>query len=162
MQVGAMDARIPISSEIREHLEKVVVEHVLTPQKIIINGKWKTVIGLIFMSRGPRGPKDIYLAPGKPRAISANHIKLSEIIIPAYLIQDAEQPALKAIEMMYRAVKIFLTANYKKITPGLMDDTWKFVDVDHLLSLPYPAPLREQKYVGDLELPDGTIQMQVT
>jgi hypothetical protein len=32
-----------------------------------------------------------------------------------------------------------------------MDELWKLVDLDYLLSLPYPAPLAEQGYTEDDE-----------
>ena len=89
---------------------------------------------------------------------SLEEIKIYEVLLPLVCIQEAENPLLKTIELMYEAIKIFFTTTYKKITPELMDELWKDVDLNYLLSLPYPASLAEQKYADDVLNKDGTIE----
>jgi hypothetical protein len=50
---------------------------------------------------------------------------------------------------MYEAIAIFLTSTYKKVTSEFMNELCNNVDLEYLLSLPYPAPFKEQKYLSD-------------
>jgi hypothetical protein len=149
--------RPPVSFKVREYFEKFIIENVFVKKKIIIGGKWKIGLAIYFSVSGPKVLfKGIALAKGA-RTILSESIKIYEIVILTEPIQQAEKPFLKTIELMYEAIKIFLTTTYKKVTPEFMDDLWRQVDLDYLLSLPYPAPLAEQKYVGDKVKSDGTI-----
>ena len=156
-QVSAVGDRIPVSFRVREYFEEFSKENILIPKKLIIDSKWNVLLGIIFMSEGKRGPKGIFMAKGGPRSVSENKVKLYEIIIPIRPIQESERPLLKTIQMIYESLKLFFTRTYKKVTPEFMDELWSKVDLGYLLSLPYPAPLNEQKYVGDKEHPDGTV-----
>lgn len=151
--------RPPISSKIREYLEQFLSVNVLEPKKIIVGGKWTIILSMLFVEEGARYTlKDVYMAKGS-RTVSAEATKIYEILLPLKCIQESKKPLLKTIELMYEAIKKFITTNYKKVTPELMDELWKKVDLEYLLSLPYPAPLAEQKYVGDKIKPDGTIEL---
>lgn len=151
--------RPPISHKVRKYFEKFLIDNVLEKKKIIIGGKWTIGLSMLFVQEGARYTlRDIYMAKGS-RTVSAEAIKIYEILIPLLCIQEAKEPLLKTVELMYDAIKKFVTITYKKITPEFMDELWSSVDLDYLFSLPYPAPLSEQKYVGDKEKPDGTIEL---
>ena len=154
------DNRPPISHKVREYFIQFLSDNLLKRKKIIIGGKWEIILSILFTGEGKYGPKGIFM-PKNPRTISSESVKLYEIIIPSKLIQESDKPFLKTIELMYEAIKVFFTTTYKKITPEFMDELWKKVDLDYLLSLPYPAPLSQQKYVGDIEQPDGTAVVQM-
>lgn len=153
------DNRPPISYRVREYFVKFVSDNVLEKKKIIINGKYNTLLAIFFSGGGPKVLyKDIGFAKGS-RFIKEENVKIYEIFILLNAIQKAKNPYLRTIELMYEAIKIFLTTTYKKITPEFMDELWSKVDLDYLLSLPYPAPLSEQRYVGDIVTPDGGVQV---
>ena len=142
--------RPPISNAVKEYFITFIIENVLAKKKLIIGGKWKVILAIIFLSEGKRySSAEIFLAKGGPRTITNEGVRLYEIIIPMKVIKEAEAPLLRTIELIYEAIKIFFTTTYKKVTPEFMDNLWKEVDLKYLLSLPYPAPLEEQKYVGD-------------
>lgn len=152
--------RPPISYEVRKYLERFITDNVLKEKKIIVNSDWNVVLGIIFLSEGGRfTSKSIFLPKGGPKIIKKGRIKLYEIIVPLKVIQEANDPYLKTIELMYTAIGIFLSTTYKKVDPGSWDKLGKKIDLDYLLSLPYPAPLEEQKYVGDLQEPDGEVRV---
>lgn len=151
--------RPQISYKIREYLAKFITENLLKEKKLVVGGKWKINLGLIFLTEGKYGPKYIKMA-NSPRTIRSDGIKLYEIVIPLKLIEESDKQLLKTIELIYESLKIFFTTTFKKITPEFMDELWKKIDLDYLLCLPYPAPLEEQKYVGDVELPGGAIIVQ--
>lgn len=157
--------RPPISYRIREYLMKFITECILEKKKIIVGGKWTVTLSLHFVGEGRMyKSRNIFLAKGL-RTITTEGIKIYDIIIPLKLIQEAENPLLKTIELMYESVKIFLTTTYKKVSSEFMDELWKQIDLDYLLSLPYPAPLNEQKYIGDVVKPDGIVdglQLNIT
>jgi hypothetical protein len=86
--------------------------------------------------------------PKGSRTICAEAVKMYEVHIPLKCIQDSPNPLLKTIELIYEAIKIFLIATYKKIKPEFLDELWKFVDLDYLVSLPYPAPFSDRNISG--------------
>ena len=142
--------RPPISCKIREYYMKFITDNVLIKQKIIVDGKWNVGLGIIFISDGARyKSKEIIIAKGAPRIVKEQSLKLYQIIVPLTVIQEAEEPLLKTIELMFEAITVFLTTVYKKITREFMDELWRQVDLSYLLNLPYPATLSEQKYIGD-------------
>ncbi|RAJ05509.1 hypothetical protein LX64_02669 [Chitinophaga skermanii] len=99
-----------------------------------------------FAEKGPGTLfEDIALANGST-TVASESVKIYECIIPFDFIRDSEEPQLETIELMYRAIKLFVTSTYKKVKPEFIDALWREVDLNYLLSLPYPAPIEEQKY----------------
>lgn len=78
-------------------------------------------------------------------------------MIPEKLINDSENKYERTIELMYAAISIFLTTTYKKVSKEFMDDLWELVDKKYLLSLPYPAAIKDQKYLTDILDDSGNI-----
>lgn len=150
--------RPPISCKIREYFVQFLVENLLKEKKIILGGKWHINIAIYFVGEGRLGlPKSIVMAKN-PRTVSAESTKIYEILIPIRPIQESEAPLIKTIELMYEAMVVFFTTTYKKVTKDFMNELWRRVDLKFLLSLPYPAPIEDQKYVGDITLSDGTVK----
>lgn len=155
---GYTQFRPPISYKVREYFEKFISDNILQKKKIIIGGKWHIKLAIYFVGEGKYGIPETIDLQKNPTVISSEETKLYEIFVPVKPIQESQTPLLKAIELMYEAVTIFFTATYKKITRDLMNELWKQVDLNYLLALPYPAPMEEQKYAGDVILPDGTVK----
>lgn len=143
MQTSMTENRIPLSSKIKEYFEEFITDNILLPKKIMIGSKWNYSLSIIYIGDGKFGPKNIFMPKGT-RTVSSENIKMQEILIPVKLIGDAVVPKQKAIELMYEAITTFLTRTYKKVTIEIMDELWKKVDMDYLLSLPYPAALEDQ------------------
>lgn len=156
----SQENRPPISYRICEYFNEFMSESFAKKKPKLISKDWKINLGIIIQSEGRYGPKEIFLA-SKPRTIKSEGVKLYEMVVPLKLITDTNNPHRRTIEIIYEAVKIFFTSTYKSVSTEFMDELWKEIDLDYLLSLPYPAPLNEQKYVGDyLHInPDGTIGM---
>lgn len=154
--------RPPISYKIREYFERFLTDNVLEKNKIIVDGKWNISLSLLFVDGGSRHTlREVYMAKGA-RTISSEKMKIYEILLPLTIIQEAEDPQLRTIELMYEAITVFLTSSYKKITVEFMNMLRDKIDMQYLLSLPYPAPFEEQKYLLDEQLfskqPDGTMR----
>jgi len=148
-QSGSVNERPPVSSKIREYFEQFISNNVLEKKKIIIGGKWNIYLSIMFTGDGPKVLFERISLAKDPRIVKSEHVKIYFVFIRVKHIRESENPLLKTIELMYEAIKIFLTTTYnKKITSEFMDELWKQVDLEYLLSLPYPAPLEEQKYTG--------------
>jgi hypothetical protein len=93
------------------------------------------------------GPPGVYVYA--PTTVGADNVKFYPIQIPLKEIKESDAPLLKTIELLYEGIKLFFVKNFKKIDEKFMDDLWLKVDLNYLLSLPYPAELKDQKYVGD-------------
>src|SRR5579859_2548970 len=144
--------RPPVSHKIRRYFEDFIIEHVLKSKKIIYGGNWKVCLAIYFIDEFPKSPdKRVSLASGV-RTIASENTKLYEILISIKSTQDSPRPLLTTIELMYEAISLFLTTTYKKVKPEFMTALWKQVDLDYLLSLPYPAPFQEQKYLLDEQM----------
>src|SRR5215211_6242028 len=98
--------RPPISYRVREYFVKFLTEHVFEKKKIIVDGNWTIILGIIFISDGKNAPKTIFFPKGAPRTVASEQTKLYEILIPLKPIQDAAYPYVKTIELLYEALKI--------------------------------------------------------
>jgi hypothetical protein len=137
---------------------------VLKTKKIAYGGNWCILLAIYFVDPFPKSPdRRVFLGKGV-RTISADKIKMYEILISVKTIKESNDPLLTTIELMYDAISEFLTATYKKVKPEFMEALWKEVDLSYLTSLPYPAPFQEQKYNLDEQLYtielDGTEDQQ--
>jgi len=154
----SLDERPPVSYKVREYLESFIIKNVLEKKKIIIGSKWRVDLTLAFCIETSRYKSDYIYMPKTPQTVTKEGVKIYEALIPLKLIKEAENQYLKTIELMYEAITIFFKTAYKKITQDLMSELWKNIDLDYLLSLPYPAPLVEQKYITDLVTPEGDVK----
>lgn len=149
--------RPPISSKVREYFECFLSEQLLKKKDIIVNSKWNVHLRLTFMQEGARYKSD-YLFLGKSATtLSCEMLKIYEILIPLKLLNDVDDKYKKILELIYEALTIFFTANYKSVKPLDMEELWKIVDFKYLLSLPYPASLVNQKYATDMINEKGEI-----
>lgn len=150
--------RPPISSKIKEYFVTFITENILKEKKIILGGKWRVDLTISFEGESRLGFPRKTTLDKSPRIVSSEGVKLYWVFVPVKTIQESENPLLKTIELMYEAISIFFTTTYKKVTSDFMNYLWKEVDLNYLLSLPYPAPIEDQKYTGDVIQPDGTVK----
>lgn len=149
--------RPPISYKVIEYLENQVSENLLKLKKIIVNGSWEIHLVLTFCQETERYKSDYIFLAKLPRTVTVDKIKIYEALIPMKLIVNSKEPYKKTIELIFEAIKIFLTTNYKKVTKSDFDKLWEKIDHEYLLSLPYPAPIKEQRYLTDIILPSGDV-----
>jgi hypothetical protein len=142
--------RPPISSKVREYFEIFIHDNLLTKKNLIVKSKWEIRFLVSFIEEGPRYTSEHLFLGKKHRTLTNEMIKMYEILVPLILISKAANPYLKTIELIYEALTIFFTTNYKTISKEEMTELWSIVDLKYLLSLPYPAPLEEQKYSTDM------------
>lgn len=150
--------RPPISYKAREYLEVFIIENVLKKNKIIIGSKWRVDLLLIFCQETNRYKSTHIFMPKNPKTVTEEGVKIYEILIPFKLIKESDNPYSRTIELMYEAITIFFTETYKKIAKDLMSELWKKVDMPYLLTLPYPAPKVEQKYLTDITTQAGEVK----
>ncbi len=153
--------RPPISFKVREYFEDFIYQHILVNKNIITNSKWQIHLVLAFLPETKRYKSEHISKPQKPIIVAKENVKIFEFLIPMKLIDTSENKYLKTIELMYEAIGIFFTTNYKKITDAEMAYLWTLVDIDYLLSLPYPAPLVEQKYQSDMIDENGDVKSMI-
>ncbi|MEN7551955.1 hypothetical protein AAG747_28835 [Rapidithrix thailandica] len=143
------ETRPRVSYKIREHIAALCAKYVLAPKNVIVNGRFDCSITFRFRKpiedfnhkitynvRTRQGTKEV--------GISIYDVEVSNNISPreyAFLILEGMQ--------------VFLTGEYKKITPVLFDAVKEYIDWDYINELPFPAPFEEQKYLLD---PDPEVQ----
>ena len=122
------------SNKISEYFISFFNANVFEQKKIIIGGKWKVVLSMFFVEEGKRyTAREIFLAKGC-RTISSEKVKMYEILIPLILIKEADDYLLKTIELIYKAIGIFLASTYKSVSMEFLDEVWKEVNINYLRS----------------------------
>jgi hypothetical protein len=139
--------RPPISHKVRDYLVQFITEEVLIPEKIILSAGWDIELAMMFMPRDESGPEQVDVF--EPDVFDDIRLKAYPVVIPLDAINQAEDPYLKTIGLMYEGLFLFFTSFYKNITPHLMEGLWVKINFDYLFSLPYPAEITEQQYIGD-------------
>ena len=147
-QSSTEEDRPPISHKVREYLLFFTTKNVLEKKNVLLNAKWNVILSIYFVRKRMYGPECVFLAKGS-RTVSSENTKIFEVIVPVQTIDDSADKHLRTIELMYEAIALYLTTTYKKITKEFMSQLWQEVDLSYLLSLPYPAPFKEQKYLID-------------
>ena len=154
---NTIDLRPPISWRVRDYLEDFIIENVLNKKQIIVSSQWTIHLHCFFCKLSPRFNYDHIRFYAKPRTVKENDVKIYEIMIPEKLIIESKNKYEKTIELMYKAISIFLTTTYKKVSQEFMNELWQKVDMKFLLTLPYPAKVKEQKYLTDILDDKGNI-----
>lgn len=149
--------RPPISSKVREYFEDFISVNLLKPKKLILGSQWRIELVICFVEEGPRYKSIHLFLAKKPRTVSAENLKMYEILIPLKLLNGVDDPYLRTIELLFEALKIFFTTIYKSVTSKDMQELWDKIDIEYLSSLPYPAKIHHQKYVGDLLDSEGKV-----
>ena len=147
-QSSTEEDRPPISHKVRDYFVDFISAEVLEKKNILLNAKWNTILSIYFVRKGEYGPDKVFLAKGS-KSISTEHIRIYEVLIPIQVIEAAQDKYLKTIELIFEAIALFMTSTYKKVKKEFMKQLWEKVDIKYLLSLPYPAPFEEQKYLLD-------------
>lgn len=154
---NTIDLRPPISWKVRDYLEDFIIENVLMEKQIVVSSQWTIHLHCFFCKPSPRFNYDYVHFYAKPQTVKENMVKIYEIMIPEKLINESKNKYEKTIELMYDAISIFLTATYKKVSKEFMNELWQQVDMKYLLALPYPAKVKDQKYLTDLTDEKGNI-----
>lgn len=140
--------RPPISYKAIEYLQEFIVKNLLTPKKVIVGTKWKIWLSACFVKPSNYGPKGLHLY--KPFTVSSDHVKIYPIDIPLIEIQSSNNAFKKTVDLLLDAIELFLTDNYKKMTQQTISEEYKKIDWEYILSIPYPAEVSEQRYIGDM------------
>lgn len=146
LQVGPEQHRPPLSYKVCEYFMVFIERHILIPQEIILQDKWNIWLSMMFFKKARFGPAGVYVYP--PTIMKENSVKSYPIQIPIDEITAAGQPVLKVVTLFYEGITQFFTKNYKQITVEFMQELWCQIDMIYLLSLPYPANPKDQKYLG--------------
>ena len=154
---GFPDSRPPISFRVCEYFSQVIVKQLLVSEKIILKSQWEVHLILQFICESEFYKSDYLFMPRTPTSVSKEElVKSYTVLIPMKLVKNVDEPYYSTIGLIQDAVTLFFTTTYKKVTKQKMDNFWKDTDYAYLLSLPYPAPLAEQRFLSDVVHPDGS------
>jgi hypothetical protein len=139
--------RPPISHKVTDYLVQFIREEILVPRQIILQEEWNVELAMMFMPKDEFGPHkiDIY----EPDIYDDVKVKTYPIAIPLDTILQSDEPYRKTIESMYEGLFLYFTAFHKSIHAHFMQDLWEKINFEYLFSLPYPADITEQQYIGD-------------
>ena len=144
--VCAYETRPMISVKIVEYFKHFVLTNILVPKNIIIHSKPNILLAFTLMETGGKLSSEVKVL--KSQTVGGD--KFYPIIIPMDQIWT-NNTSMKIIELFFEAVKLFFIKNYKRIKSDFFDELWQMIDLPYLLNLPYPAPIKEVKYIGDTE-----------
>ena len=92
--------------------------------------------------------EELSLAKGY-QTVKQDAVKIYTVLVPLKAIGKSDKPLLKIVELMYEAITKYFITNFKSISPEFMEHLKTEIDLPYLLSLPYPAPFKDQRYVAD-------------
>jgi hypothetical protein len=151
--------RPPLSHKVREYYSDFLAEKLFKNLEANIKNEWCVELVVAFMEGGPRFDKSEIVLGRTAKKVTSEKIKIYEAIVPLKLVQVQNDGFDGIVDILQQCLDIFVVNTYKKITKEMMNNIWMQIDHDYLRSLPYPAPLSEQQYVGDIRRSDGSIEI---
>lgn len=151
------EKRPPVSYKLREYYESFLEENLYSNPGIKINDKWSVMLSIIFVEEGPRFTTTEISLLKSPRTVKEENVKIYEVMLPLKRILADNDILNNTIRDLQESITMLVTQIYKKLTVEVMNEIWKKVDVNYLKSLPFPAPLNEQRYAGDILRSDGSV-----
>jgi hypothetical protein len=139
--------RPPYSHKVEEYFEAFVHNYILQPSNIILNGKWKILLSIMIFRKDDNSPAGVNIY--EPSIVEEEMIKYYPVAINIEDIYANDNPLENIVSLYFQIISLFFLSNYQSITNEYMLDLKEKLDWEYLLSLPYPAPYPEQKYVGD-------------
>ena len=146
-KVSAETDRPPYSYKVEEYFEEFVYNHLLQPFNIILGEKWKVLLSVMIFKKDENTPTGVNIY--EPSIIEEEMIKYYPVAINMEDIYENDQPLENIVSLYFQIISLFFLSNYRTISADYMLELKEKLDWDYLLALPYPAPLFEQKYVGD-------------
>ncbi len=137
--------RVEVSHEVLRYFEKFITNEILIPYNIIINSNWDIVFAISLVYETSNN-KPIVLPPN---SFTKDKIKSYTIITPVKEILNSKRVIINYINMVYEAIIVFFTTNYRKIKREDLVVLKNKIDLEKLLSLEYPATYSNQKYEED-------------
>lgn len=137
--------RIPVNYHLREYVERLIIDEILVPNKVIINGSWDYAIYVHFTSKSIYSTIDVLPI----RIVKSENVKMSTVIIPVSFVRDSPDIPLAFVKVLINASKIFLTNNFKKLKDEMFESLMTKLDNNYIHSFKYPADFDDQKYERD-------------
>lgn len=143
IMTGQYDCRIPISHNVVDYINNKINEK-LNYYNLIKN-KWNVCLYIKFLRNMEEYKVELFRSTTYKRAeIKTFHLLAS----PNWFITDT-QPVKTLIEFIIQGIEEVFKNQYKRPPLTMLKDFKESIDYDYLLSIPYPAPFKEQMYAGD-------------
>jgi hypothetical protein len=137
----------PYSYKVDEYFEEFVREHIVVPFNIVAEDDWKILLSIMMFKKDEENPEGVSIYPAE--TIEEEKIRYYPIAINIEDVYANNTPMENIVGIYYQIISLFFISNYESISEEFMLELKKKLDWDYLLSLPYPVPIDEQKYVGD-------------
>ncbi len=140
--------RPPYSNKVDEYFEDLVEENILGPLNIIGSTDWRELLSIMYFKKEDNSPEGINFYEAS--VIEEEKIKFYPVAISLDdVYTNNATPLENIIGLYYQVISLFFLTYYKSVSREFLLKLKDKLDWDYLLSLPYPAPFNEQKYVGD-------------
>ena len=148
--------RPKVSYKIREYIEEFFLKEVLNEKKIIVNNKVDTLLQMSFFIDA----NEDYIISLPPSTYKNENIKAYPIMISySNRIENAKNINIEFAMILYEAVTEFLVTHFKKVSREEMEGLKVKLDLDYLSTIIYPAPFKEQRFVGDNSIVSETFHI---
>jgi hypothetical protein len=137
----------PYSYKVDEYFEQFVRENIIEPFNIIAEDDWKILLSIMMFKKDEESQEGVSIYPAE--TIDEEKIRYYPIAINIEDVYANNTPMENIVGIYYQIISLFFISNYEGISEEFMLELKKKLDWDYLLSLPYPAPSEQQKYVGD-------------
>jgi hypothetical protein len=137
----------PYSYKVDEYFEEFVRENILEAFNIVEEDDWKILLSIMMFKKDEESAEGVSIYPAE--TIDEEKIRYYPIAINIEDVYANDTPMDNIVGIYYQIISLFFMSNYESLSEQFMLELKKKLDWDYLLALPYPAPVEEQKYVGD-------------
>jgi hypothetical protein len=154
---GNINDRPPLSHRVREYYSGLLTQELFVPKLISIKENWTISLVLMFNQSRPDVLPFQFFVNTSPQIVRSEMLKnyYTFVNYDLYLARGGTLEGM--LGLFQEALTAFFTQTFKKVKPEKMAAIWEKVDMGYLHTIPYPAPLLEQRYVEDIIRSDGTL-----
>ncbi|MDB5192199.1 MAG: hypothetical protein JWQ96_1762 [Segetibacter sp.] len=142
-----LEERPAYSYKVETYFEDFVYENLLKPFDIIIDTSWTILLPIMIFKKEENSTEGISIY--EPSTVEEEGVTYFPVSINIEDIYANGTVMENIVSLYYQVISLFFLNNYKSVSNEYMLELKNKIDWHYLLSLPYPVPYEQQKYVGD-------------
>jgi hypothetical protein len=146
-KICSEEDRPPYSIKIDEYFETFVYDNILKPFDLIINADWKVILTIMIFKKEADMPEGVSFY--EPDVFEDDKLKVFPVGINLEDIYKTVDHVENIVGLYFQIISRFFLSYADTVTSTYLVNLMNKIDWEYLFSLPYPAPTREQGYVGN-------------
>lgn len=136
---------IAISPEVIHYLQCKVIDNIITKHKVSLGNKFTYIFSVyVTNSNFPKDQERISIFER-----TSGNKKLCGSVVSRDFINEKEELNKEIIQCLLESIKQFFTLKFKTFNQEIFNDFITNIDLNYLLSLPFPTALSEDNIISD-------------